>query len=141
MDLRTTLGISIIILAFTVYYLEKEIGKKGVFWGYAALGLVFGAASVVQVAHHSPSRTYYIIFATIFTLIAILYYEEEGIEEAVAPAPVKKEKKRKKSSRAEAQSYRELLKDLEDSFRKGRISKDVYKRQRSEYERKLRELG
>jgi hypothetical protein len=39
MDIRITIIISIAVLLFTMYYLEKELNKEQIFWGYAILGL------------------------------------------------------------------------------------------------------
>lgn len=145
MDIRVTIIISIAVLLFTMYYLEKELKKEQIFWGYAMLGVLFGLTSVFSVAKHSPSSSYYITFTVLFILIAILYYEsEEERVEIKKKVPKKKKPKKKKIAakelKAERESYQTLLSKLEDSFREGDISKSVYEKQKAEYLKKLEEL-
>lgn len=78
MDVRLALGIGVGLLLFTTYYLEKQVPKEQIFWGYAGLGVVMGLASVYTVAKRIPSYDYFITFAVLFILLAILYFEDEA---------------------------------------------------------------
>ena len=93
MEMRTAFVIGIAILLFTMYYLEREMEKKQIFWLYAGLGLVLGIISVRAVAQQSHNFDTYLTFAVLSILIAILYFDE-GDEKA--PPQKEKETKKKK---------------------------------------------
>lgn len=93
MEMRTAFIISIAVVLFTMYYLEKEMEKRQIFWLYAGVGVALGAISVNAVAKDQPNFDVYITFAVLSILIAILYYDEE---EEVAKPPEKKKKPKKK---------------------------------------------
>jgi cell division protein FtsW (lipid II flippase) len=95
MDVRTTFIIGIAALLFTMYYLEKEIEKRQIFWLYAGIGIVMGIISVRTVVKDLPNFDYYITFAVLSILIAILYHDEPE-EEAEPPKKEKKKKKKRK---------------------------------------------
>jgi uncharacterized membrane protein len=78
-----------------MYYLEREMEKKQIFWLYAILALALGLISVRAVAKHQPNFDFYITFTVLFILIAILYFEEPE-EEEEPPEVEKKQKKKKK---------------------------------------------
>lgn len=95
MEMRTAFIIGIAVLLFTMYYLEREMEKKQIFWLYAILGVVLGIISVREVAISGHNISFYLTFAVLFILIAILYFDE-GEEEAEPPKEKKKETKKKK---------------------------------------------
>ncbi len=95
MDVRTTFIIGIAALLFTMYYLEKEMEKRQIFWLYAGIGIVMGIISVRTVVKDLPNFDYYITFAVLSILIAILYHDEPE-EEAEPPKKEKKKKKKRK---------------------------------------------
>jgi Ca2+/Na+ antiporter len=103
MDVRTTFLIGIAIIIVTMYYLEKEMEKEQIFWLYSGLGVLFGIASLYTVIKEIPSYDYYITFAVLFIVVAILYYDREDVEEApkgrVKAKPKSKKKYRKKRKR------------------------------------------
>lgn len=100
MEMRTTFIIGIAVLLFTLYFLEREMKKRQIFWLYASLGVVLGAISVYTVAKQQQNFDYYITFAVLFVLIAILYYdEEEEEEEEELPDKEEEEVKPKKKKR------------------------------------------
>lgn len=76
MDVRLALAIGVGLLLFTTYYLERQLPREKIFWGFAWAGVALGVLSVYTVAKRIPSYDYFIIFAVIAVLIAILYYEE-----------------------------------------------------------------
>ncbi len=94
MEMQTAFIIGIAVLLFTMYYLEREMEKKQIFWLYAGLGVALGIISVRAVAQRSPNFDFYLTFTVLSVLIAILYFDE-GDEEARPPAEGKKEKKKK----------------------------------------------
>ncbi len=94
MEMRTTFIIGIAVLLFTLYFLEREMKKRQIFWLYASLGVVLGAISVYTVAKQQQNFDYYITFAVLFVLIAILYYDEE--EEELPDKEEEEEKPKKK---------------------------------------------
>jgi uncharacterized membrane protein YfcA len=94
METRTAFIIGIAVILFTMYYLEKEMEKRQIFWLYAGLGVVFGIISLRTVAKELPDFDFYITFTVLFILIAILYFDEP--EELEPPEKEKKEKKKKK---------------------------------------------
>ena len=108
MDIRWVFFLSVAVVLFTFYYLEREMEREQIFWMYAVLGLVFGLISVYTVAKNISSYDYFLVFTAIFLLISILYYEEgttpktskegpiEGPEEA---KPQRKTRKRKPRER------------------------------------------
>lgn len=98
MEMRTAFIIGIAAVLFTLYYLEKEMEKRQIFWLYAGLGVALGITSVYMVAKQSPNFDYYLTFAVLSVLIAILYYDEPE-EEAKLPDKEKKPKKRKRKGR------------------------------------------
>lgn len=77
MEARLAIGAGILIILFTMYYLEKQMEREQIFWLFAGLGVVFGLVSVYTVAKDLPTYDYYITFSVLFVLIAILYYETE----------------------------------------------------------------
>ncbi|MEE9564369.1 MAG: hypothetical protein V3V63_01530 [Candidatus Hydrothermarchaeaceae archaeon] len=95
MDVRTTFIIGIAALLFTMYYLEKEMEKRQIFWLYAGIGIAMGIISVRTVVKDLPNFDYYITFAVLSILIAILYHDEPE-EEAEPPKKEKKKKKKRK---------------------------------------------
>jgi predicted tellurium resistance membrane protein TerC len=94
MDMRTAFVIGIAVLLFTMYYLEREMEKKQIFWLYAGLGVALGIISVRTVATNGQNFDFYLTFTVLSILIAILYFDEG--EEAVPPKKEKEEKKKKK---------------------------------------------
>ena len=98
MDMRTAFIIGIAILLFTMYYLEREMERKQIFWLYAGLGVVLGIISVRTVATSGQNFDFYLTFTVLSILIAILYFDE-GEEEAVPPKKETEEKKKKKKSK------------------------------------------
>ena len=98
MEMRTAFIIGIAAVLFTLYYLEKEMEKRQIFWLYAGLGVALGITSVYMVAKQSPNFDYYLTFAVLSVLIAILYYDEPE-EDAKLPDKEKKPKKRKHKGR------------------------------------------
>lgn len=82
MDIKLALGIGVGLLLFTTYYLEKQVSREQIFWGFAGAGVAFGLLSVYTVAKRIPSYDYFITFAVLFILIAILYFEEEAPQES-----------------------------------------------------------
>jgi len=98
MEMRTAFIIGIAAVLFTLYYLEKEMEKRQIFWLYAGLGVALGITSVYMVTKQSPNFDYYLTFAVLSVLIAILYYDEPE-EEAKLPDKEKKPKKRKHKGR------------------------------------------
>lgn len=89
MDMRVTFIIGIAVLLFTMYYLEREMDRLHIFWLYAGLGIILGIISVYAVSKQKPNFDYYITFAVLSVLIAILYHDEPEAE------PLKNEKKKK----------------------------------------------
>ncbi|MDI6654606.1 MAG: hypothetical protein QME59_01810 [Candidatus Hydrothermarchaeota archaeon] len=85
MEVKLALGAGIVVILFTMYYLEKQMEREQIFWLFAGLGIVFGIVSVYTVAKDILTYDYYITFSVLFVLIAILYYPE---------AEAKKEKKK-----------------------------------------------
>ncbi len=77
MEVKLALGAGIVILLFTMYYLEKQMEREQIFWLFAGLGVIFGIISVYTVAKDMPTYDYYLTFSVLFVLIAILYYETE----------------------------------------------------------------
>lgn len=77
MEVRLALGAGIVILLFTMYYLEKQMEREQIFWLFAGLGIILGIISVYTVAKDMPTYDYYLTFSVLFVLIAILYYETE----------------------------------------------------------------
>ena len=94
MEMRTAFIIGIAILLFTMYYLEKEMEKRQIFWLYTGLGIALGLISLRAVATRAPNFDFYITFTVLSILIAILYFEEG--EEEKPPEKTKKKKKPKK---------------------------------------------
>ncbi len=94
MEMQKAFIIGIAVLLFTMYYLEKEIEKKQIFWFYAGLGLLFGIISVRAVAQQAHNFDTYLTLTVLFVLIAILYFDEP--EEEATPQKKKKKKKPKK---------------------------------------------
>lgn len=95
MEMRTAFIIGMAVLLFTMYYLEREMEKRQIFWLYAAIGIALGVISVYTVAKQQPNFDYYITFAVLSVLIAILYYDEPE-EEAETKPPAKEKKKKRK---------------------------------------------
>lgn len=81
MEVKLAIGAGILIILFTMYYLEKKMEREQIFWLFAGLGVVFGLVSVYTVARNLPTYDYYITFSVLFVLIAILYYGEEAVKE------------------------------------------------------------
>lgn len=84
MDVKIALALGVGLLLFTTYYLEKQVPREKIFWGFAGAGVALGVFSVYAVAKRLPSYDNYITLAVISILIAILYFEdehEEGVEE------------------------------------------------------------
>ncbi len=94
MEMRTTFIIGIVVLLFTLYYLEKVMQKRQIFWLYAGIGVALGFVSVYAVAKQQPNFDLYITFTVLSVLIAILYYDEE--EEETKPSDREKEEKEEK---------------------------------------------
>ncbi len=94
MEMRTAFIIGIAVLLFTLYYLERVMEKRQIFWLYASIGIALGIISVYTVAKQQQNFDYYITFAALSVLLAILYYDEPE-EEAETKPPGKKKKKRK----------------------------------------------
>jgi len=92
LEVKLALAIGVGLLLFTAYYLEKQVPREQIFWGYAGLGVAAGIASVYTVAKRIPSYDYFITFAVLFILIAILYFEDGE----AAEAELKKKPKTKK---------------------------------------------
>lgn len=80
MDVRIVLAVGVGLLLFTTYYLEKQVPREKIFWGFAGAGVALGVTSVYAVAKRLPNFDYIITFAVIAILIAILYFEEEKEE-------------------------------------------------------------
>lgn len=99
MDMRTAFIIGIAAVLFTLYYLEKEMEKRQIFWLYAGLGVTLGIISVYTVAKQMPNFDYYITFAVLSVLIAILYYDEPEEETKLPDKEKEKKKKPKKRKR------------------------------------------
>ena len=97
MEMRTAFIIGIAVLLFTMYYLEREMEKKQIFWLYAGIGVALGIISVRAVAQQSHNFDFYLTFTVLSVLIAILYFDEE--EEAPPQKEKKKKPKKKKSKR------------------------------------------
>lgn len=95
MEMRWAFIIGIAILLFTMYYLEREMEKKQIFWLYAGLGVVLGIISVRAVAQRSHNFDLYLTFTVLSILIAILYFDEGA---KVAP-PVKEKKGKRKEKK------------------------------------------
>ncbi|MEE8403731.1 MAG: hypothetical protein V3R93_08260 [Candidatus Hydrothermarchaeaceae archaeon] len=95
MEMRTAFIIGIAVLLFTLYYLERAMEKRHIFWLYAAIGIALGSISVYTVAKQQPNFDYYITFAVLSVLIAILYYDEPE-EEGETKHPGEKKKKKRK---------------------------------------------
>jgi len=91
MDVRTTFIIAIGVLLFAMYYLEKEMKKEQIFWLFAVLSVLFGVAGVYAVAK-KQNYDYYIFFAVLSVLMAVLYYGEP--EKEVEAASEKKKRKK-----------------------------------------------
>ncbi len=87
MEVKLALGAGILIILFTMYYLEKQMEREQIFWLFAGLGVVFGLASVYTVAKNLPTYDYYITFSVLFVLVAILYYGEEAEKEIKQKKP------------------------------------------------------
>ncbi|MBI5254087.1 MAG: hypothetical protein HY930_06830 [Euryarchaeota archaeon] len=87
MEVKLALGAGIVIILFTMYYLEKQMEREQIFWLFAGLGVVFGLVSVYTVAKNLPTYDYYITFSVLFVLIAILYYGEETEKEIKQKKP------------------------------------------------------
>lgn len=110
MDIRWVFFLSVAVVLFTFYYLEREMEREQIFWMYAVLGLIFGLTSVYTVAKNISSYDYFLVFTAIFLLISILYYEEgttpktlkegpvEGPEEAKPQRKTRKRKTREKKA-------------------------------------------
>lgn len=96
MEIKIMVILAFAILFFTAYFVEEKLKKEEIFWSYALLGVVFGIISAVSVAENSPSAGDYIIFATIFLVISIFYFEPSGEE------PVKKKARKKKTKKHRA---------------------------------------
>lgn len=111
MDIRWVFFLSVAVVLFTLYYLEREMEREQIFWMYAILGLVFGLTSVYTVAKNIPSYDYFLIFTGLFLLIAILYYEEgapkirkeEPMERPEEAKPKRKARKRKSKEKKGAE--------------------------------------
>jgi|GEM_PF-1357270 SNF family Na+-dependent transporter len=99
MDVKTTFIIAMAIVIVTMYYLEREMKKEQIFWLYSGLGVLFGLASVYTVAKDIPSYDYYITFAVLFILIAIIYFDQEESAVESKEKPVKKAQKKKAKKR------------------------------------------
>lgn len=69
-------GVGIGVIIFTLYFLEKEIGKMEIFWLYTGLAIFLGLVSVYTVASDKSSYEYYITMAVIFVLMAMFYFDE-----------------------------------------------------------------
>jgi hypothetical protein len=96
MEMRTAFIIGVAVLLFTMYYLEREMEKRQIFWLYAGTGVALGIISVRAVAQHAPNFDVYLTFTVLSVLIAILYFDDEDQEEE-PPAKEKKPKKEKKT--------------------------------------------
>ena len=94
MEMRTAFIIGIAVLLFTMYYLEKEMEKRQIFWLYTGLGIALGLISLRAVATRAPNFDLYITFTVLSILIAILYFEEG--EEEKPPEKTKKNQTKKK---------------------------------------------
>lgn len=104
MEIKTISFIAgIALVLFTMYYLEKEMEKRQIFWLYAIAGVALGAASLRIVVKGGNNLEYYITFAVLSILIAILYHDHETEEEQEPPQEEtkgeKKSKKRKRKGR------------------------------------------
>ena|SRR3972149_2576515 len=88
MDIRWVFFLSVAVVLFTFYYLEREMEREQIFWMYAVLGLIFGLTSAYTVAKNISSYDYFLVFTAIFLLISILYYEEGTTPKASKEGPV-----------------------------------------------------
>ncbi|WP_456473907.1 hypothetical protein [Candidatus Pyrohabitans sp.] len=79
MDARVVFGIGVALIIFAMYFLEKEIKRKEIFWLFSGLGVLFGIISVYTVAANKQNFDYYIAMAVLFVLIAVLYFEDEEV--------------------------------------------------------------
>ncbi len=95
--------VGIAVVLFTMYYLEKKMEKRQIFWLYAIIGIALGAASIRTVVKGQNNLEYYLTFAVLAILIAILYHDYETKEEKEPPQEEtkdrKKSKKRKRKGR------------------------------------------
>jgi hypothetical protein len=98
MDVRTTFVISLGIILFTMYYLEKEMEREQIYWLFTGLSVLTGAGTVYLVAKKSGSYDLFITLTVLCIIIAILYHEGVGGEIEVVTAK-KREKKRGKKER------------------------------------------
>jgi uncharacterized membrane protein len=98
MEMQIAFIIGIVVLLFTMYYLENEMENKQIFWLYAGLGVVLGIISVFAVAKQSPDFNLYLTFTVLSVLIAILYFDEP--EEEAPPQKNKKKKKKPKKKKS-----------------------------------------
>ena len=96
MEMRTAFIIGVAVLLFTMYYLEREMEKRQIFWLYAGTGVILGVISVRAVAQSSPSFDVYLTFTVLSVLIAILYFDDTE-QVAESQAKEKKQKKKKKT--------------------------------------------
>jgi len=76
MDTRFVFGVGLAVVIFTLYYLEKELSKREIFWLYSGLSVLLGAVSTFYVAYDKANYEYYIAMAVIFVLMAMFYFDE-----------------------------------------------------------------
>ncbi len=76
MDIRFVFMAGLFVVVFTLYYLEKEISRREIFWLYSGLALLMGLISLYYVVYDKPNFEYYIAMGVIFILMASLYFEE-----------------------------------------------------------------
>jgi len=115
MDVRQVFIVGVAVVLFTVFYLEKELERRQIYWLYAGAGILFGITSVYisytalpyldGAAYREELRKfqYYVVFGVISILMAIFYYPG-GEEELLAgrgagEAGVSRKKKGKKGKK------------------------------------------
>jgi len=76
MDIRFVFMAGLFVVVFTLYYLEKEISRREIFWLYSGLALLMGLISLYYVVYDKSNFEYYIAMGVIFILMASLYFEE-----------------------------------------------------------------
>jgi len=102
-----TFTLGVLLLLFSVFYLERELTREHVFWLFAGLGVLLGLAAVYSSYTKLPYLDgagyraelerfqMYVTFAVLTILMAIFYYPGGEEEPAVQEKPRKKPKKKK----------------------------------------------
>ncbi len=60
------------------YYLEKSFNRDQIFYIFLSLAFFFGIVSLAVAIANKENFEYYISIASVFTLISIMYYEENS---------------------------------------------------------------